>query len=63
MARWLCIKLPSAIFLTLLLVVASVFSGAAFAAEDLEILQAVKNGVPNMGSDRVVMGEVFARDG
>ncbi len=63
MARWLCIKLPSVILLSLLLVVASVFSGAAFAAEDLEIIQAVKNGTPVSGGNRVVMGEVFARDG
>jgi hypothetical protein len=63
MARWLNLKLLSAVFLALLLMIASVFSGAAMAVEDLEIIQAVKNGVPNVGDNRVVMGEVFARDG
>lgn len=38
-------------------------SGTAWASNTLEILQAVKNSVPNSGNDRVVMGEVFARDG
>jgi hypothetical protein len=38
-------------------------SGAAWAANTSEILQAVKNGVPNDGNNRVVMAELFSRDG
>lgn len=38
-------------------------SGAAWAANTDEILQAVKNDVPNTGNNRVVMGELFSRDG
>lgn len=34
-----------------------------WAAFEKEILQAVKDGVPNAGDSRVVMGEVFASDG
>jgi hypothetical protein len=63
MTRWLTSKLPSAVLLALLLMIAPVMSGAAMAAEDLEIIQAVLDGVPNVGNNRVVMGEVFARDG
>ncbi len=63
MTKWLNLKLLSSMVLALLLMIVSVFSGAAMAAEDLEIIQAVKNGVPNVGDNRVVMGEVFARDG
>lgn len=64
MTRWLSIKLPSAVLLALLLLIApGIVTGAAMAAADLEILQAVRNGVPNSGDNRVVIGEVFARDG
>jgi hypothetical protein len=38
-------------------------SGAAWAANTQEILQAVKNGVPNTLDNRVVMAELFSRDG
>jgi len=38
-------------------------SGAAWAANTQEILQAVKDGVPNTGDNRVVMAELFSRDG
>jgi hypothetical protein len=38
-------------------------SGVAWAANTQEILQAVKNGVPNDGNNRVVMAELFSRDG
>lgn len=37
-------------------------SGAVWAANANEILQAVKNDVPNTLDNRVVMGELFARD-
>jgi hypothetical protein len=63
MTKWLNLKLLSSMVLALLLMIVSVFSGAAMAVEDLEIIQAVKNGVPNVGDNRVAMGEVFARDG
>jgi hypothetical protein len=55
--------MPSAVLLALLLMVFPVVTGAAMAAEPLEIIQAVLDGVPNVGDDRVVLGEVFARDG
>ena len=38
-------------------------SGAAWAANTQEILQAVKNGVPGTLDNRVVMAELFSRDG
>lgn len=38
-------------------------SGAAWAANTQEIVQAVKDGVPNSGNNRVVMAELFSRDG
>jgi len=38
-------------------------SGTVMAANTSEILQAVKNGVPNDGNNRVVMAELFSRDG
>ncbi len=38
-------------------------SGTVWAANTQEILQAVKDGVPNDGSNRVVMAELFSRDG
>lgn len=63
MTGWLNVKLPSAVLLALLLMIAPVVTGAAMAVAELEIIQAVKNGVPNVGDNRVVMGEVFARDG
>lgn len=63
MARWLNERMPSAVLLALLLMVFPVVTGAAMAAEPLEIIQAVLDGVPNVGDDRVVLGEVFARDG
>lgn len=63
MTRWLTAKLPSAVLLALLLLIAPVMSGAGMAAEPLEIIQAVLDGVPNVDDNRVVMGEVFARDG
>ena len=37
-------------------------AGAAWAADTGEILQAVKNDVPNVGNARVVMAELFSRD-
>jgi len=37
-------------------------SGAAMAVNTGEILQAVKNDVPNTGNARVVMAELFSRD-
>jgi len=63
MTRWLSAKLPSAVLLALLLMIAPIIPGAVMAAESLEIIQAVLDGVPNVGNNRVVMGEVFARDG
>ena len=63
MARWLNEKLPTGVILALLLMIAPILTGAAMAAEDLEILQAVRDGVPTVGNNRVAMGEVFARDG
>ncbi len=39
------------------------FSGVALAANTDEILQAVKNDVPNSLDNRVVMAELFSRDG
>ncbi len=63
MARWLNERLSSAVLLALLLMVFPVVTGAAMAAEQLEIIQAVRDGVPNSGDDRVVIGELFSRDG
>jgi hypothetical protein len=45
-----------------LVVLALLAAGAAHAAESKEILQAVKNGVPNTGSNRVVLVEITAGD-
>ena len=63
MTRWLNSKLPSAVLLAMLLMIAPLIPGAVMAAEPLEIFQAVLDDVPNVGNNRVVMGEVFARDG
>ena len=38
------------------------FSGAAMAANTSEILQAVKNDVPNTKDNRVVIAELFSAD-
>ena len=37
--------------------------GTASALDTHEIVQAVKNDVPNTADNRVAMGELFARDG
>jgi len=45
-----------------LALLALLLGGPAHAAVSKEILQAVKNGVPNVGSNRVVMAEITAGD-
>lgn len=45
-----------------LVLLALAMAVAAHAAESKEILQAVKNGVPNSGDNRVVLAEITAGD-
>jgi hypothetical protein len=45
-----------------LVLLALMAAGAVHAAESKEILQAVKSGVPNTGSNRVVLAEITAGD-